>query len=170
MLDMSPWCQWLFFDMPPWWFWLFLTCPPDGNHYLWKFSLIEQELDACIVLGPCQLEVMEELRGGRGETHVTKLNVGKEGNKSWGELTSPPVPLPLIPPPLPLPPPWNSTCKQIKIEWEKRTFKDSKADWTFPLPLIAPLAPPFCPETSDRRRRSRKIMHNWKKCFSFLNI
>ena len=45
------------------------------------FPIIEQELDACIVLGPCQLEVMGGLRVRRGEIHVTKLNFGKRKQK-----------------------------------------------------------------------------------------
>ena len=154
-------------DMSPWWWWLFLTCPPHWTgvgclHCTGTMSIGRN----------VRTERRKHYLGGNSR-HKTQC--WEKGKKVEEKLTSPPVPLPLIPPPLPLPPPWNSTCKQIRIKWSGRTevrslrtFEDSKEGWTFPRPLIAPLAPPFCPETRERRRRSRKTMHNWRNVFPFL--
>ena len=141
-------------DMSPWLWWLFLTCPPDdGNDYFWRhvplpmmtiFDISPSLNKICVVLGPCQLEGMWVLRGGRniiwGE-HTSQNSMLGKGNKSWGKLTSPPVPLPLIPPPLPLPPPWKSTCKLIEIKWSGRIEVRSKNIWRFKSRLNLSSAP-----------------------------
>ena len=51
-----------------------------------------------------------------------------------------------------------------KIFWENR-------NGTFPLPLIAPFAPPFWPETkAARRRKRRKTKESWADLFLMSHV